>query len=62
MKSAIKRISGALSRAAAKISGADAAKRRAARPRGNPQHRGIRAAQMEGIRTSVGGTNVGGLG
>ncbi len=62
MKSAIKRLGGALSRAANKIGGAESAKRRAMRPRGNPHHRGIRQAQMEGIRTSVGGTNVGGLG
>ncbi len=62
MKSAIKRIGGALSRAANKISGAEAAKRRAARPRGNRHQRGITQAHMEGIRTSVGRTNIGGLG
>ena len=62
MRSTIKRIGGALSRAANKISGAEAAKRRAARPRGNPDKRGITQAHMEGIRTSVGRTNIGGLG
>ena len=62
MKSAAKRLGAVISRAGNKIIGAESAKKRATMPRGNPHKRGITQAHTEGIRTSIGGTNIGGLG
>ena len=62
MKSAAKRLGAVVSRVVNKVIGAESAKRRATMRRGNPSQRGITQGHTESIRSTIGGTNIGGLG
>lgn len=62
MKTAFKRVRGALSKLGHKVNGTESAKRRATMHRGQAKDPGVSKSQAEGIRGSLGGGNIGGLG